>query len=387
VVSGGGSYVDVDPPLFREGDVVKLDRAGAHSSGYLSKEDWLMFSNITTGFRIWQYCDVSNDPGVRCKITSFNNVEIPFNPGSIVNGSAVIVKTEDSNAPPDRGLFGWLVRDPGVCVIQHIGDEVVLSRAPKSGAGCRLYFLVSLPAGTEIPVGYEGAPQYVRKVRSEYFDFIDLNSSKTEFIKGKKSFKSDISFESGLSVAGDATLSGNIYAHSISLNDTPQSNYVLTSSALGRGSWQPSPLVSEGPPLSCYNGQLWVKSPEYDLYVYDGNRECWVGVAERSISGWSGQLVAHSYLSNAGNLTSEVLPFKCVLVGMTATSERGVVWTAEIHTNNSSVSGAAVGVGEDGRGFRGDLNIEFNAGDRIQFFVNGHNIDRPKIEAIFRKCL
>jgi hypothetical protein len=105
------------------------------------------------------------------------------------------------------------------------------------------------------------------------------------------------------------------------------------------------------------------------------------------MSAWSPQLLAHAYLTHGGGSTSDILPFKGTLVGLVASSERGSVWTAEIHVNNSLVPGAAIGVGEDGRGFRVDLNVQFNLGDRIQFFVNGHMIDKPKIEAIFRKSL
>lgn len=385
-VSGGGGHVDVDAPLARDGDVLRLDRAGPHTSGYLSKEDWLMFSNITTGFRIWQYCDLGKDPGVKCKITSFNNVEIPFNAGSIVNGSAVIVRSVDNTAP-GRSLWGKLFGGNGICVVQHVGDEVVLNRAPDGAEACRVYFLVSLPAGLEVPVEYGGAPDYVRKLRAEYFDFIDLNSSKTEFIKGKKTFKSDVTVESNQNISGDLAVRGEVATHAITLKDSPQANYSLTSSAMGRGSWQPNPLVSDGPPLNCYSGQLWIKSPECELYVYDGGRECWLGVAERSISAWSPQLLAHAYLAQGGGTTCDIVPYRATLVGLLGASERGGVWTAEIHVNGVAVAGATVGIGEDGRGYRFDLNIQFNAGDRLQFFVNGHMIDKPKIEAMFRKSL
>ena len=385
-VSGGGGHVDVDAPLARDGDVLRLDRAGPHTSGYLSKEDWLMFSNITTGFRIWQHCDLGLDSGVKCKITSFSNLEIPFNAGSIINGSAVIVKSYDNTAP-GRTFWSKLSGDAGVCVVQHIGDEILLNRAPGASEECRAYFLVSLPAGLEVPPEYGGAPDYVRKMRAEYFDFIDLNSSKTELIKGKKIFKSDASFESNQSIGGDLAVSGGVAAHSITIKNSPQANYSLTSSAMGSGSWQPNPLVSDGPPLNCYNGQLWVKAPSYDLYVYDGVRECWLGAAERSVSAWSSQLLSHSYLAPHGGSTCDVVPYKATLVGLVTSSERGPVWTAEVHVNGAAVAGAVVSCGEDGRGFRFDLNVAFNAGDRLQFFANGHMVDKPKIEAIFRRSL
>lgn len=383
-VSGGGSNVEVDAPLYRNGETLKLDRAGPNSSGYISKEDWLMFANISTGFRIWQYCDIGDNLGVHCRINSFNDKEITFNPGSIVNGSAVIVLSDNVETAPGLSWRSKLFNDTGCCVIQHAGPDVVLSRAPKEGERCRLYFLVVLPAGAEIPADYSGAPDYVRKMRSEYFDFIDLNSSKSEFIKGEKVFKSNIKFESGASVSGDVEVEGSVSANKITISDGAQANYVLAANSMGAGNWQANPLVSEGPPVNCYNGQLWVKIPDFESYVFDGTRGCWLGRNERQLSSWSTSLVAHNYIITC---TGNLIPFNCKLVSIIASSEGGVGWTAEIHRNNSLVSGASIGVGADGRGFRFDLSADFNAGDKIQFFVNGHNIDSPKIEAIFRRSL
>lgn len=382
--SSGGGYFEADAPLVRDGDTLRLDRAGPHTSGYLSKEDWLAFSNITTGFRVWQYCDLPSDPGVKCKITSFSSVDIPFSESSIVNGSAVIVNS-DTLLAPGRNFWNKVSGKKPVSVIQHIGNDVVLSSAPDKSEPCRLYFLVCLPPGMDIPEKYNGAPAYVRKVRADYFDFIDLNSSRTEIIKGKKTFKSDVTFESNQSISGKLSVGEVISAHSIILKDSPQANYTLTSSAMGSGSWQPNPLVSSGPPLNCYDGQLWVSSNNFELFVYDGVRGCWVGVAERPVSAWSPQLLSHGYLGVSGGSTSDILPYRAVLVGLVASSGKGVPWTAEVHVNGVAIAGAAVGVGEDGRGYRMNLNVEFSAGDQLQFFVNGHMVDKPKIEAIFRK--
>jgi hypothetical protein len=51
------------------------------------------------------------------------------------------------------------------------------------------------------------------------------------------------------------------------------------------------------------------------------------------------------------------------------------------------VPGAVIGLGPDGLGSRGGLSATFNAGDKLQFFVNGYNVDKPKIEAVFKKCI
>jgi hypothetical protein len=383
-VSGGGGHFDVEAPLVREADTLRIDRAGPHTSGYLSKEDWLAFSNITTGFRIWQYYDLPANIGVKCKIASFNTASIPFNTGSIVNGSAVIVNASTLSAP---GKSRWKIlgSKSQIVVTQHIGDEVLLSAAPKAEELCRLYFLVCLPAGVDVPDSYSGAPDYVRQLRAEYFDFIDLNSSKTELINGTKTFKSPVIFESDQQINQSLTVAGKITAHSITLNDAPQSYHVLTSSAMGSGTWQANPTVSQGPPLNCYDGQLWVRTPDFELFVYDGTRTSWLSVAERSISAWSTQTLAHMYLAQGGGSTCNILPLKSTLVGMVASSSPGSSWTAEVHINNSIIPGAFIKVGEDGRGFSNNLSVPFNQGDRIQFFVNGHMIDNPKIEAIFKK--
>lgn len=383
VTAGGGG--EVEAPLYREEDIIHLGRAGPHTSGYLSREDWLMFSNISTGFRIWQYCDIGRDVGVSLKIKSFNNVEIPFNAGSIVSGSAVIVKTHSTGEAPGTRWWDRFGFSSTTKIISHMYDDIILNHAPPPDEDCRVYFLVVLPAGAEIPESYSGAPPFVRKVRAEYFDFVDLNSSKSEMIKGEKRFKSDTTFETNVKILGDTQVRGDIEAHGLTFGNNAGSYYVLTSNSLGRGTWQPSPIVSGGPPTNCYDGQLWMKTPEFQPYVYDGTRGKWLCVSERSVCAWSNQLVAHSYLSLSGSATGDLIPYNCTLIGLVASCERGGPWTAELHVDNALVAGASMGVGSDGRGIKLDLNADFSVGSRLQFFVNGHNIDKPKIEAIFRK--
>lgn len=393
VFRGDVGRLNAQPPLVKNGDDLSLPQANALTNGYLSKEDWLLFKGKSKGIRVWQYQDFPDGVSDVVKLTRFENgIGNIFNSNYIINSSAVIVSSRDVESPPkaDGGFWEAITGSKKVYVTQHDKDSVVLNAIPKESEPCRVYFLVILPENVDLPKGHEQPPRYVRNERIELIDAIDIDTGGSKSIKGDKTFDDKVSAKSGLSVEGGLTVANGLVADNLQVTKNASHNYSLLSNGMGEAKWSPNPIVSSLPPANQYDGQLWVKSPEFELFVHDASRNKWRSTDSFDTYGAlnttsASKCYMHMVDNIPSNVNSIVLDYDAVLVGLMATSETKSSWVAEVHVNHSLVKDAVLPVVNSDRACSSTLNVDFKAGDKIQLFMNGEGVSMPCIKAIFRK--
>lgn len=396
--SGANHYQMVEAPLTNNDGVIYLPKAGRDDNGYLDKQDWRMFKGKVNGIRIWQYQDIAAPVTTSLTLSKFENgSEIPFNADLIVNGSAVVV---DKNKPEKElsAVNNWFIRDEPVNLVvvdKHIGTQVLLNKAPYHTKECRVYYLVSLPEGVEVPSTYVAPPDLVRRKRIEFFDVMDIDFGGAKKVKGKREFLDDVIMGSQCLIQKSAPsayaldVQGEIRADGVVLEKEPSSHYVLSSNSVGRGTWSPTPCVGSQPPQNPYKGLLWVKTPEVELYVFDEKR--WVSTVSQTVvtGGANGPAHQNVYLRSDDNIphniNSDVLPYDALLTEISASSGVKQDWTAEIHADGRLHKDAFLNVVNSDRAWHTLYDVEFFAGSKIQLYVSGSKISMPKIRAVFRK--
>jgi hypothetical protein len=85
------------------------------------------------------------------------------------------------------------------------------------------------------------------------------------------------------------------------------------------------------------------------------------------------------------NQTPVVLPWDALLTNIVGSSTTSSTWSGEVHLNTSLVAGALVAISAEVSGIASDVNISFSKGDLIQIYCNGTSVNRPNVQAIFRK--
>jgi len=92
--------------------------------------------------------------------------------------------------------------------------------------------------------------------------------------------------------------------------------------------------------------------------------------------------VTNSYLDAHGTATNTVplvLALNSKLVAMSLSTQAASVWTAEVRLNGVLVPGASLASGGNPSAYSAGYNIDFNAGDGVQFFCNGTQTNRPRV--------
>lgn len=382
--------LEADAPLYRDGDTIRISKAGVDSNGYLSKEDWLLFKGKSNGWRVWRYQDFENLDTPSLKITSFGE-DIPFNQDYIINGSAVITDLS-GNCPKSTNHFLWKFKSSNRVFVQsHNRDRLVLNQLPVYGT-YRVYFLISIPDGMNLPENV-AVPKYIRTSRIELLNSTDIDSGGVKTVLGDKSFVDEVSFSNKVKIispGGSLDVDGKLSSRVLNVSENATDHYVMTSNSVGDGNWKQSPCVGSEPPSSPYFGQLWVKMPEYELFIYDRNRECWLGTNMIQISGGKNSpSCSDSYLKIYDNISMQnsslVLPFDCILTTMSASCDSDCSWSAEVHVNSRWQTDCRINISNSTSGYNDNLNVSFSAGSSIQLFASGTEIGMPLITAWFRK--
>lgn len=155
------------------------------------------------------------------------------------------------------------------------------------------------------------------------------------------------------------------------------------------GSSSPQLFVQPTAP-SAVSGYVWSNTTTNSLFTYDAVRTKWLGTEERKISGMresttTTNIFLRQFDSVPTNLTTETVDWDATLVRIIALGNVGVLqtWTAEVYDDgvliaSLSVSGADFAINNS-------LNIDVTANSRISLRCNGTNIDRPRIDAIFKR--
>ncbi|MFV2014400.1 MAG: hypothetical protein ACC656_03150, partial [Candidatus Heimdallarchaeota archaeon] len=130
-----------------------------------------------------------------------------------------------------------------------------------------------------------------------------------------------------------------------------------------------------------------------DILVYNNAASEWQSVDPSTIgvkrswtisAGTSNNNVTNRYLNwtaGAHNVSPYIIPLNSTVKYITAGTRISETWTAEVRVNGSvvaslSISGADSGVSTE-------QSVDVNAGDKITFYCNGNQINRPSMSVLF----
>jgi exosome complex RNA-binding protein Csl4 len=97
--------------------------------------------------------------------------------------------------------------------------------------------------------------------------------------------------------------------------------------------------------------------------------------------------VTNSYLRGpdgiVSNQSGQTLDRDAYIVGIGASTNGAETWTAQVRIGGSTV--ASLSIAASASGYRNDLSVSVNAGDVIQAYCSGTNIDRPIVTVFFKE--
>jgi len=129
------------------------------------------------------------------------------------------------------------------------------------------------------------------------------------------------------------------------------------------------------------------------LAVYDksNSRNKWLSVHRETIrfNGRDNANNTNEYARLAtftSNQTGDRLLRNATLVGIVAQTKGSETWTVRVRKNGSATNLASLPISAAAGGGDSTLNIDFNAGDQVQAYIEGTSIDRPmiKLEIAYR---
>jgi hypothetical protein len=98
--------------------------------------------------------------------------------------------------------------------------------------------------------------------------------------------------------------------------------------------------------------------------------------------------VTNSYVNALGgpatNESPYILPFDATLTHISTATNGNETWTAELRVGGTLVAGASLATVAASSNFA-SYNINFNAGDGVQFYVDGSSVSKPLINAFFKR--
>lgn len=146
------------------------------------------------------------------------------------------------------------------------------------------------------------------------------------------------------------------------------------------------------PPGTPVNGFLWSDTVNHVLYQYDSVRGKWLSTSELVVSGGRNAVnVTNVYLESIdsipSNLGGQRIPYNATLVAMVAVNNPTVneTWVAEARRNGVVTPIASVSIVAGTFAVTTVLNFDVSTNDRIEWYCNGTNIDRPRIDLFFKR--
>ena len=84
------------------------------------------------------------------------------------------------------------------------------------------------------------------------------------------------------------------------------------------------------------------------------------------------------------NVTPYILPWNAKLVAISVSTEIPQTWTAEIHSGGTLIPGASLSISASSAGYS-IYDIVLSAGDEIEIYASGVNIEKPRVSVTFRR--
>lgn len=152
-----------------------------------------------------------------------------------------------------------------------------------------------------------------------------------------------------------------------------------------------NPVQSITPPIDPYPGQLWIKAPDYELFVYDSTRGKWLSSKIITTTAARNSPVAQNiYMRTAdggpSNIFPFVLPYDATLIGITASGKISQTWTVQARVGNVPIPGAELNIASSSAASDFSLNIDFNAEDGVQIYLSSSvRVQRPRATFFFAR--
>jgi len=128
-----------------------------------------------------------------------------------------------------------------------------------------------------------------------------------------------------------------------------------------------------------------------DIYYYDPVRSKNLGVATiQTDASRNSRKVTNTYLRGEGdtptNLNGFVLPYDATLIAITMSSNRNdQTWSAQVRKNGGAIAEAFLLSTNKFSKYNESFNVDFNAGERVEIYCSGQNIEFPKVSLFFRR--
>jgi hypothetical protein len=128
-----------------------------------------------------------------------------------------------------------------------------------------------------------------------------------------------------------------------------------------------------------------------DVYFYDTTRDKDLGVAIIEVGcGRNSANTTNQYLRTFNgtpmNQAGIALPVDATLIGMSASGGANTqTWTAQVGKNDVATVLDSITVTNAYENHSWDNDVDFSAGDRIQVYLNGTNINYPQVRLYFRR--
>jgi hypothetical protein len=127
------------------------------------------------------------------------------------------------------------------------------------------------------------------------------------------------------------------------------------------------------------------------VYYYDETRNKNLGIATiQTDAGRNNDIVTNIYLRGEGNtptnLNGFVLPWNATLVAISMSGRSNTqVWSAQVRVNGSTTPIDFLTISNQFSKYNNSKNTDFMAGDRVQIFCSGVNIEYPNVALFFRR--
>ena len=136
---------------------------------------------------------------------------------------------------------------------------------------------------------------------------------------------------------------------------------------------------------------IFIDSTSGDVYYVDPIRLKKLGVATIQTDGSRNKnKVTNIYLRGEGdtpsNLNGFVLPWNATLIAISMSSNVNIqTWSAQVRKNGSTSPEDFLTSTNLYSKYNSTNNVDFNAGDRVEIFCSGQNIQYPKVSLFFRR--
>jgi len=138
-------------------------------------------------------------------------------------------------------------------------------------------------------------------------------------------------------------------------------------------------------------GSTIIDTTSGDIYYFDPVRSKHLGVAIiQTDGGRNKERVTNVYLRGEGdapsNLNGFVLPWNATLIAISMSSNTNdKTWSAQVRRNGDPTPQDFLTSINKYSKYNDLKNIDFNAGDRIEIFCSGQDIQYPKVSLFFRR--